>query len=166
MQNDDLADSVRAAVLSQFAKGDLKLPIPPELIQPATEPENGRIWNWLARRAQAKANAALIARRGDIAVQFIDGIQKKLLPANSDAIELICNAAVAVLHNDQLKRQVVSDFEFINDLVRAFHEAAADLDGKKTHEDIVEAGLEKMRERFFEFLGDVGRPNTRLERRR
>jgi len=142
--NNEFAESVRTAVLTQFSRGELNLPIPPELIQPATESEKGTLRSWLTRRAQAKANAALIKRRGDVAVQFIDSIQKKLLPANADAVELICASAVAVLHNEQLKRQVVSDFALINELVRAFHEAAADLDGTSAHEDIVQAGLENL----------------------
>ncbi len=164
--NDEFAESVRTAVLTQFSRGELNLPIPPELIQPATESEKGTLRSWLTRRAQAKANAALIRRRGDVAVQFIDSIQKKLLPANADAVELICASAVAVLHNEQLKRQVVSDFALINELVRDFQEAAADLDGTSAHEDVVQAGLEKMKERFHEFLAAVGRPASRLERRR
>lgn len=163
---DDLAESVRAAVLNQFARGELNLPIPPEMIQPADEHDRNGLRSWLQRRAHAKANAALIRRRGDLALQYIDGIQKKLLPANSDAIELICTSALAVLHNEQLKRQVVSDFQLINELVRDFQDAAADLDGNGAHEDIVKAGLDKMKERFHQFLAEVGRPGTRLERRK
>jgi len=127
-------------VLTQFSRGELNLPIPPELIQPATELEKGIVRSWLGRRAHAGANAALIKRRGDAAVQFIDSIQKKLLAANADAVELICTTAVAVLHNEQLKRQVVSDFQLINELVRDFQEAAADLGGNSGHEEIGQAG--------------------------
>lgn len=164
--NADLADSVRAAVLTQFSRGELNLPIPPELIQPTAEPEKNGLRSWLARRAQAKANAALIARRGDVAVQFVDSIQRKLLPANADAVELICSSAVAVLHNEQLKRQIVSDFRTINELVRAFHEAASDLDGKEVHEEVVQQGLTRMKERFQEYLAEIGKPFGRLERRK
>ena len=41
-RNDDLTETVRSAVLSQFAKGDLKLPIPLESIRPEPDPQAGK----------------------------------------------------------------------------------------------------------------------------
>lgn len=171
----ELADTVRTAVLDQFARGELKLPIPPEIIQPLPdgEPEhNGLLHSWRTRRIQAKLAAALLKRRGNLALQYIDGIQryvdgiqKKLLPANTNAVELICSSALAVLDNEQIRRQAIAEFQLINHLVQDARDAMSEVDGAM-QDELARVAAEKMKERFLYFLNEIGRTSARVERRK
>jgi len=86
--NDDLAESVRSAVLSQFARGDLKLPIPLESIGPEPDPQAGksRFWHWFTEGRRARTEAALLAQHGKFLMAYTQELHKEVVPANGRAV--------------------------------------------------------------------------------
>lgn len=161
-RNDDLTESVRAAVLSQFARGDLKLPIPLESIRPEADPESGksRFWRWFSEGRKARTEAALLAQHGKFLVAYTQELHKEVVPANGTAVREICTAALDVVHNQQLRRRAASAFQAVLGVLTDYATARSEIEAIRAEigDEAVNAALEAAELRFRQCLGDI-QPN-------